>query len=131
MRGRLWLASCRIGLGRALVVADADMLTDPAWVLPDTPRGHERHLRTADNPLIVASWLDQLAGVRRERTDRPVAWIAPPVYQLRVLAGSCVPILAGLAMGLALLYRSRRPPTNLSTGLHTVNNTRTKESGGP
>jgi hypothetical protein len=132
-RARFYLARCRIGRGEAVVLADADLLDERLWARPSLPRGHERHLRTADNPLILADLLDGLAGVSRERMDRRVAWFAsapvPTVADARrhalVLAG--LPILAALAMGLALLYRQRRSPTNLSTVLSTVNNTRTED----
>lgn len=122
-RSRFYLARCRIGRGEAVVVADADLLDERLWARPSLPRGHERHLRTADNPLILADLLDGLAGVSRERADRRVAWfgIAPvPAVadsHRRALLLAWLPILAVLAVGLALLYRRKRSPTNLSTGL--------------
>ena len=94
-------------------------------------------MRTADNPLVVADLLDSLLGLRRERTDRPVSWLetartpAVAAGRRRAVLLAALPILAALATGLALLYGRQGSPTNLSTGRHTVNNTRTEGSGPP
>jgi hypothetical protein len=112
---RPYLARCTIGAGRVLLVADADLLMDAAWAGGDA-RGAERHLRTADNPMLVADWLDGLAGVRRERSDQAAAWIDPAAGRGRALLLSVIPVLGALALGLALLYAARRLRTNLSTG---------------
>lgn len=133
---RFYLARCRIGRGEAVILADADVLDDRSWIRAGPHRGAERHLRTADNPLILADLLDGLAGLRRERSDRPISWQArrgPAVAatRRRALLLASLPILAALATGLGLLYGVRRLPTDLSTGMPTVNNTRTEESGAP
>ena len=134
---RFYLARCRIGHGEALVLADADLLDDRLWVRASSPRGSERHLRTADNPLVVADLLDRLAGISRDRADRPASWLALPRRSAareaprRALLLAALPILAALATGLALLYGLRESPTNLSTGRRTVNNTRTEEPDAP
>ncbi|MEA3041971.1 MAG: hypothetical protein QOC65_1460, partial [Sphingomonadales bacterium] len=134
---RYYLARCRIGQGEVVILADADLLDDRLWARAPSPRGGERHLRTADNPLILADLLDGLAGLGRERADGPVSWLALPRVpgaeeaRRRALLLAALPILAALATGLAMLYRRRRSPTNLSTGPDTVNNTRTEELGGP
>ena len=99
------LAACAIGGGRALLVADADLLRDDLWTAPG-PRGAERHARTADNPLVVASRLDRLAGIERPRADRPVRWLPPRANRAGASAMSAAPILA-LFM-LYLLLRARR-----------------------
>ena len=130
---RLFLASCRIGRGEALVLADADLLADDLWADTSAPRGSERHLRTADNPLIVADLLDSLAGLSRERSDRPVGWLeipsTPAVEAARARAPwlASLPVLFALALGLGLLYGRRRSPTDLSTGPSTVNKPRIEE----
>jgi hypothetical protein len=129
--GRSLVARCRIGRGEALVVADADLLTDATWAPSESPRGHERHLRLADNPLIVADWLDGVAGVSRERSDRPVAWTQPVVPAFVAFLQALRPGVAAILVGLMLLFwaRSVRPgrqgPTNLSTGSSTENRART------
>ncbi|HEX8654172.1 MAG TPA: hypothetical protein VF693_02985 [Allosphingosinicella sp.] len=134
---RFYLARCRIGRGQIVLLADADLLDDRLWIRAPSPRGGERHLRTADNPLILADLLDGLAGLRRERADGRVSWLAIPRSapvgegRRRALLLASLPVLAALATGLGLLYRRRRLPTNLSTGRHTVNNTRTDEIGRP
>lgn len=128
--GKPWLARCRIGRGEALLVADADLLTDPSWVgLADA--GSERHLRTADNPLVVADWLDGLAGLSRPRAERLVAWVAPHADRGRAQLFAALPILLALALGLVLLYKGRRMPTTLSTGLRTENSNRTEVTDDP
>ena len=93
---RDYLAACAIGAGRALLVADADLLRDDLWAAP-RPHGTERHARLADNPLIVAGWLDRLGGLERERAARPVQWQRPGANRALALMLAAIPILAGLA----------------------------------
>jgi hypothetical protein len=94
---------CRIGAGEVLLVGDADLLRDDLWA----PYGPTRHQRVADNPLIVAAWLDQLAGIRRERVDGRAAWIVPEPTQAKAIAIGALP--AGAALLLAGgLARGRR-----------------------
>ena len=73
---RDFLAFCAPGAGRVVLIADADLLRDDLWAAPDT-RGSERHRRLSDNVLVVAGWLDGLAGIERERAARPVHWQRP------------------------------------------------------
>jgi hypothetical protein len=136
--GPALIARCRIGGGEALLVADADLLDDMNWAPGGPPRGHERHRRIADNPLIVADWLDELAGVTRQRADRPVAWVEPGRGRLGAMLHGAAPALAALAAaillflsGLAAARRQRRSPTNLSTGMLTENNSRTTSPRDP
>jgi hypothetical protein len=127
---RFYLARCALGRGEAVVLADADLLADGLWTDISSPRGSERHLRTADNPLIVADLLDGLAGLRRERSDRPVAWLDIPPTPAAAAARARTPLIAPLpilfvlALGLGLLYGRRRLPTDLSTGMSTENKAR-------
>lgn len=97
-----FLARCRIGEGKALLVADADLLADPLWT-----GGEGRHLRTADNPLLVADWLDELAELRRARRDGDVAWIAPGAQRGLGLFLAMLPILLALFAALALRRLAR------------------------
>jgi ABC-type uncharacterized transport system len=101
---RDYLAVCAVGAGRAVLVADADLLRDDLWTGPG-PRGSERHLRLSDNPLVVAGWLDRLAGVDRERAARPVSWQRPEANRAWALALAMAPILAALALFAALRFR--------------------------
>jgi hypothetical protein len=126
------IARCRLERGKALLVGDADLLTDALWVAPGSPRGHERHLRLADNVLVVADWLDELAGIERERSDRVVAWADFGQSRGEALFLALLPGLATLAAAIALFLsglaraRGARPSsTNLSTGMLTENNSRT------
>jgi hypothetical protein len=92
------IAECRIGAGRAMLVADADLLRDDHWARS----GPLRHQRTADNLLVVADWLDRLAGIRRERVDGPVTWLKPEAPCARAVALGLLPpglmllVVAGL-----------------------------------
>jgi hypothetical protein len=70
------IADCRIGQGRAIVVADADLLYQPNW-LPAVPAdGHGTEANwSASNPHWLLARLDNLAGVtRRPAFARPV-WV--------------------------------------------------------
>jgi hypothetical protein len=89
------LAECRQGLGRALLLADADLLHDALWTAP-RPRGAERHARLADNPLVIAALLDRMAGSRRERAELSVIWLAPTASRRLALFAALVPILVPL-----------------------------------
>lgn len=134
---RFYLARCRVGGGEALVLADADLLADGLWTDSSSPDGSERHLRTADNPLIVADLIDSLAGLRRERSDRPVAWLEIPFIPSAEAARArapwlaSLPILFALALGLGLLYARRSSRTDLSTGPAAVNKPRIEERENP
>jgi ABC transporter family protein len=101
---REWLAFCQFGQGRALVIADADLMRDALWA----PFGAERHRRTADNPAVVARWLDFAAGRERERIARRVAWADPGANRSIALAAATLPILVCGAGGLLLRRRRRR-----------------------
>jgi hypothetical protein len=136
--GPALVARCRIGRGEALLVADADLMIDAVWAPAGPPRGHERHLRAADNMLIVADWLDALAGIERERSDRPVAWMQPGRPRLRAMIQSALPGLLAVAAaaclflwGLVATRRHGHSSTNLSTARSTENNSRTDVPSGP
>lgn len=99
------LARCGIGEGEAILLADADLLQDRLWAAPG-PAGEERHRRISDNPLIVADLLDQLAGQRRERSDREVQWASDDASRMKALMLAALPLL--LAMIAAGFIRLRR-----------------------
>ena len=98
-----WLADCRLGDGRALVVADADLLHDDLWAA-SSPRGTARHARLADNVLVVAGWLDRLAGIERERSERAVEWRDVSASRGLALILAIVPILGLLAAARVLRH---------------------------
>lgn len=79
-------ARCPLGRGAAWLVADADLLRDALWAGPGQGR---RHDRLADNPLVLADWLDGLAGKRRECLAGDVQW-------LRTDSGKVAAFLLGL-----------------------------------
>jgi hypothetical protein len=106
LAGRPWLARCRIGRGEALVVADADLLHDPMWA-GSGAGGSARHLRLADNPLLVADWLDALAGLRRDRVEGPVRWISPAADRTRALLLAALPLAIAFAAALTLRLAGR------------------------
>lgn len=90
------LADCRIGEGRVIVVADADMLHDRLWV-GTVGSGTERHTRLADNPLVLADQLDALAGLGRERIAGDVQWLDPAADHRLAVALGLFPLLLGAA----------------------------------
>ena len=96
------VARCRLGKGEAILLADADMMHDRLWVGPAAD-GAERHARISDNPLLIADWLDDLAGTRRERVAAPVQWLDEGHGPLAALVLALLPLLAAaapLALGL-------------------------------
>jgi hypothetical protein len=121
---RPWLAFCRIGRGEAALVADADLMHDGSWTSGEESAGS--NLRRADNPLLVADLLDGLAGLDRPRISSPIAWTEPDSDRLAALLRAALPLIAALALALAMLYRRRKGSTNLSTGMETENGGRTK-----
>jgi hypothetical protein len=103
---REFLAECRIGEGRALILADADLVRDELWVAPGSD-GAARHRRLSDNPLVVADLLDELAGVERARLMGDVRWRDPAVPLPPTLLG-LLGLLAGLTLASGLAARLRR-----------------------
>ena len=99
-------ADCRLGKGRALLFADADLLHDLLWVGPGAD-GARRSGRLADNAAFVVARLDRLSG-RRAPDDR-VRWIAasPESFSRAALAAVFAPG-ASFLLGLLLLLRARR-----------------------
>ena len=92
------VADCRIGRGRALLVADADLLDARQWRGPG-PRGAEREQRRADNVALLLGWLAALDGTRAgppSPETAPTRWIDPA-------ADSDWPLLVGLLPGLGFL----------------------------
>ncbi|HEY0044866.1 MAG TPA: Gldg family protein [Allosphingosinicella sp.] len=107
---RRFLADCRPGSGRALVLSDADLVRDELWV-GEGGGGASRAGRSSDNPLVVADLLDELAGVERERLAGDVVWRDPSRRPLRALLWALLPLLAltlAASAAAALLRRGRR-----------------------
>lgn len=102
--GQGLIAQCRIGRGRAIIIADADLLRDESWVGPG-PMGAARAGRIADNDLFVRGALAVLAGgVGRHPAAEDVRWISRTDISpgLLIIAGLFIPaVLAGLAWGIA------------------------------
>lgn len=86
------VADCRIGAGRAVILADADMLHERLWA-GDGVDGAERHLRLSDNAVAMADWLDALAGMNRPRLARDVSWADPAANKLLALLLACLPLV--------------------------------------
>ncbi len=67
-------ATCRIGQGYAIVLADADMLDERLWAGADGG-GAGRLTRLGDNILLIADWLDALSANPRSRVRDSVSWV--------------------------------------------------------
>jgi hypothetical protein len=101
------LADCRIGAGRAMLIADADLLHDLLWVGPGAI-GTKRAGRLADNAAFVVGRLDELAGRGTRAGGDRVSWITrAESFDSAVLAALAVPG-SGLLAGMILLVRARR-----------------------
>ena len=103
--GAEWMVDCEIESGRVRLIADADLMRDALWVGPG-PLGAERHARLADNPLLLAAWLDQLENRHRERSAAPVHWAAPGASRTRALAMAGLPL--AILLGVASFAARRR-----------------------
>jgi hypothetical protein len=105
IRSRGFLADCRIGEGRALLLADADLMHDRLWA-GEGAAARRRHVRISDNPLILADLLDELSGERRTRAEGPIEWITPSADRRLALALAFLPL--GVAAAPAVWSRLRR-----------------------
>jgi hypothetical protein len=100
------IARCRLGRGGAILLADADMMHDRLWVGPGEG-GTRRYARISDNPLLVADWLDELAGRHRERAQGSVNWIGREARPVPALLLALPPILGAGAVTATLRLRRR------------------------
>jgi hypothetical protein len=103
------IADCTIATGRAVVVADADLLRDETWTGPG-PYGATRNGRLADNGVFAAGAVRLLAtgATATSGADR-VRWMSrPPADEGRLLAvGLGLPVLV-LAAAAGIAIRLRR-----------------------
>ncbi len=78
LRANAMIADCRIGRGRAMIIADADMLATPHWAGAygfDNPAQWR-----SGNILWLFAQLDQLAGLQPHRAATSVTKSAEPVW---------------------------------------------------
>jgi hypothetical protein len=101
------LARCKLGKGQAILLADADMMHDRLWV-GRGPDGAERHARISDNPLLIADWLDELSGSKRQRAAAAVEWMSGAPSGPRALMLALLLILAAAAPRLWRAVPGRR-----------------------
>jgi hypothetical protein len=101
------LAECRLGQGRAIVLADADLALDELWV-GSGPRGAERHRRLSDNPLVVADLLDRLPGIERPRALGDARWRPAHLSLPNALLWTLLPLAALTLAGHATLLLRHR-----------------------
>jgi hypothetical protein len=105
---RAELAECRLGQGRATILADADLARDELWV-GSGAQGAARHRRLSDNPLVVADLLDRLAGLDRPRALGDARWRRADASLPHALLWALLPLAAvALASLAAPLLRPRR-----------------------
>lgn len=100
------IARCRLARGSAILLADADMMHDRFWVGPGEG-GTRRYARASDNPLLVADWLDELAGKQRERAQGRVEWIGGDARPVPALLLALLPIFGAAAVATTLRLRRR------------------------
>lgn len=106
------IVECRVGAGRALVLADADLLHDRQWVGMGRD-GVGRRYRTADTPLRIAGLLDRLAGreavaLAREAADG-IAWLPGNPRWRALLAWPAGFFLLGLGLVVARVHAPSYP----------------------
>lgn len=94
------VADCRLGRGRALLVADADLLDGRQWLGPGR-FGADRQQRRADNVGLVLAWLSSLSGTSESPSRGAVAWIDPAKVMVLPVTIGLLPAL--LAIGGALM----------------------------
>lgn len=68
------VADCAVGRGRAVLVADADLLLDDLWVGMGSDGTGPRH-RSADNGRLLVALLDGLRGAPGPESANLAAWI--------------------------------------------------------
>jgi hypothetical protein len=103
LAGHDWVAVCRLGKGKAVLLADADLMRDELWA----PRGAARSRRRADNPMLLADILDWLGSIERPRSGGEVVWADPQADPRQALLLALLPIGCGAA-GVGLLRTRRR-----------------------
>lgn len=101
------IARCIVGQGRALLVADADLMADRIWI-GEGPDGAARANRIADNGPVLGAWLDSLAGISRERGQEAIQWIALGAATGFAAALACLPGFLALLSGLFMAFLERR-----------------------
>src|SRR3546814_4403072 len=68
------MADCAIGKGRALVIADADLLRDASWFGPGA-QGESRGARIADNGHLVSAAAQMLLDGQDSMSASDVRWM--------------------------------------------------------
>ncbi|WP_380873885.1 hypothetical protein ACFB49_44420 [Sphingomonas sp. DBB INV C78] len=103
VRGDGLVADCRIGNGRALILADADLLLDDLWVGVGL-NGTGRFRRTADNGPFLITLLDDLRGKTAAQPGDRVLWIDSGGPD----SGWLIALAPGFALLLLAFARRRR-----------------------
>lgn len=99
-REAFFILDCAVGRGRAIIVADSDLLHDSlSWRAGSPSR---RAFRLSDNVLAVADRLDRLAGLERQRRAGEVQWVTIRDGHRAGLLVAFLPIL--FLLGLALTF---------------------------
>lgn len=102
-----FVLDCRIGRGRAIVVADADLLHDFTSV-PEGSASAQRYDRLSDNVPAVADWLDRLGQTRRQRLAGKVVWADPHFNRVTALLMASLPVAAALLLALLTMFLKTR-----------------------
>jgi hypothetical protein len=101
-----WLARCTIGEGRAVLIADADLVDDRTWTAQGEG-GEGRARRLADNPLVIADMLDEMAGLARERGAGRAIWASRNAAPRQSLILAILPLLLAAAASIPLFFLRR------------------------
>ncbi len=100
-----FMLDCRIGNGRAIVVADSDLLHD-STIAPMGIADIDRHRRISDNAVVISDWLDSLADLDRSRP--PVQWAQPDSEAIVSVVTGLLPIAAFLVLAILLIVLGGR-----------------------
>lgn len=100
------MADCGIGNGRAVLIADADLLADDLWAGMGL-HGTDRRHRAADNGPLLVALLDDLSGSYDPKAADFAAWIDSQGQWASACALMSVPALLLILIGATLFRRDR------------------------
>lgn len=100
-------ARCTIGRGKAVLIADADLMADALWV-GEGGKGATPEGRIADNAPLIGVLLDELSGISRDAGREWVPWITTADSRITALLGGAIPGLMSVSLSIAAVFVVRR-----------------------